>query len=163
MKILWKSAHPGMPTGYGQQSALILPRLKALGHELAVVITHGQENHASYWNGIPVFGASGYTSIGEDTVGGDYERFGADLVVTFFCTWQAQFPATVAEHAHPAPDERGLRPDVVGGLRDRRGHRGDARGHVTAPAGRSCAPGARPAHAPTTSANHWTRCTCRTG
>ena len=93
MRILWKSAHPSMPTGYGQQSALILPRLKALGHELAVSITHGQENHASYWNGIPVFGASGYTSLGEDTVGGDYEAFGADLVVTFFCTWQVQFPA----------------------------------------------------------------------
>lgn len=92
MRILWKSAYPGMPTGYGQQSALILPRLKALGHELAVSVTFGQEGHGSFWNGIPVFGASGYTSIGEDTVGGDYERFGADLVITFLCTWQAQHP-----------------------------------------------------------------------
>jgi hypothetical protein len=92
LRLLWKSAYPGMPTGYGQQSALILPRLKALGHELAVSITFGQEGHTSYWNGIPVFGASGYTSLGEDTVGGDYERFGADLCITFMCTWQSQSP-----------------------------------------------------------------------
>jgi glycosyltransferase involved in cell wall biosynthesis len=92
MRILWKSAYPGMPTGYGQQSALILPRLKALGHELAVSVTFGQEGHTSYWNGIPVFGASGYTNIGEDTVGGDYERFGAELCITFMCTWQSQSP-----------------------------------------------------------------------
>jgi glycosyltransferase involved in cell wall biosynthesis len=92
MRILWKSAYPGMPTGYGQQSALILPRLKALGHELAVSVTFGQIGHTSYWNGIPVFGASGYTEIGEDTVGGDYERWNADLVITFMCTWITQHP-----------------------------------------------------------------------
>ena len=92
MRILWKSAYPGMPTGYGQQSALILPRLKALGHEVAVSITCGQEGHSAYWNGIPVLGASGYTGLGEDTVGGDYERWNADLCITFMCTWNSSFP-----------------------------------------------------------------------
>ena len=92
MRILWKSAYPGMQTGYGQQSALILPRLKALGHELAVSVTFGQEGHHSYWNGIPVLGASGYTDLGEDTVGGDYESFEADLCITFMCTWNSKFP-----------------------------------------------------------------------
>jgi glycosyltransferase involved in cell wall biosynthesis len=89
---LWKSAYPGMPTGYGQQSALILPRLKALGHEVAVSMTWGEVGHTSYWNGIPVFGASGYTENGEDTVGGDYHQWNADLCITFMCTWRLVNP-----------------------------------------------------------------------
>ena len=92
MKILWKSCYPGMQTGYGQQSALILPRLKALGHEVAVSCDYGQVGHTSFWNGIGVFGTSGYTMMGEDTVAGDAALFGADLVITFLCTWQLQHP-----------------------------------------------------------------------
>lgn len=92
MKILWKSAHPDMPTGYGTQTALILPRLKALGHDMAVSVTAGQDQHFSWWQGIPVFGRSGFTEMGEDTMRGDYAAFGADLMVTFFCTWATKFP-----------------------------------------------------------------------
>ena len=92
MRILWKSGHPEMPTGYGQQTALILPRLKALGHEVAVSCTAGQISHPGWWQGIPVFGCSPYADMGEDTVGGDYERFNADLCVTFLCTWVLKFP-----------------------------------------------------------------------
>lgn len=92
MKILWKSAHPDMPTGYGNQTALTLPRLKALGHEVAVSVTAGQDGHFSFWQGIPVFGRSGYTDLGEDTMGGDYAAFDADLLVTLFCTWVTKHP-----------------------------------------------------------------------
>ena len=92
MIILWKSAYRGMHTGYGQQSALILPRLKALGHEPAVSITWGECGHPSYWNGIPILGCSGYTENGEDTVGGDYNAWGADLLITFMCTWRIVNP-----------------------------------------------------------------------
>ena len=70
-KILWKSAHPDAPFGYGSQSALLLPRLKALGYDLAVSCTNGQTSHHSFWRDIPVFGGSGYTEMGEDTVGGE--------------------------------------------------------------------------------------------
>ena len=88
MKILWKSCHPDMATGYGSQSALLLPRLKELGHDIAVSCTAGQEGHHSFWNGIPVFGHTRYTEMAEDTVGGDFEAFGADLAITFLCTWR---------------------------------------------------------------------------
>lgn len=92
MRILWKSAHPDMATGYGTQSALILPRLKALGHEVAVSVTAGQDGHFSFWQGIPVFGRSSYTDLGEDTVREDASAFKADLVITFFCTWVSKYP-----------------------------------------------------------------------
>lgn len=92
MKILWKSGHPDIGTGYGQQTALIVPRLQALGHDMAISVTWGQEQHHSFWRGIPVFGCSSYTDLGEDTVGGDYEAFGADLCISFLCTWVIQHP-----------------------------------------------------------------------
>jgi len=81
-----------MPTGYSAQSALLLPRLKALGHEMAVSCTAGQISHHSFWQGIPVFGCSAYTEMGEDTVGQDYQAFGADLCITFLCTWRLVHP-----------------------------------------------------------------------
>lgn len=92
MKILWKSGHPEMPTGYGQQTALVLPRLKAAGHEIAISCTAGQVSHPGFWNGIPVFGCSPYTEMGEDTMAGDAHAFGADLVITFLCTWVLKYP-----------------------------------------------------------------------
>ena len=58
MRILWHGPHPDMPTGYGTQTALILPRLQALGHEVAVSATAGQDNHPGHWRGIPIFPCS---------------------------------------------------------------------------------------------------------
>ena len=69
MRILWWSAHPDMPTGYGSQTTLLLPRLKALGHEVAVAVTAGQDSHPSMWGDrIPVFPRSPYADIGEDLI-----------------------------------------------------------------------------------------------
>ncbi len=99
MKILWKSSYPGwdgqqpgVGTGYATQSALLLPRLKALGHDLAVSCTFGQIGHMGQWQGIPVFGCSGYTKLGEDTLRGDYDTFKADLCISFCCHWVSEHP-----------------------------------------------------------------------
>lgn len=92
MKILWHSAHPAMRTGYGTQSALILPRLKALGYEIAIHCTAGQTGFPGQWEGMPVFGNSGYTEMGEDTVGPAYGMWNADLCITFMCTWNSKMP-----------------------------------------------------------------------
>lgn len=90
-KILWKSAHPEMGTGYATQTALIVERLKASGYEVAISVTAGQDGHFSFWHGIPVFGRTGYTDLGEDTVREDAADWEADLVVTFFCTWVSKY------------------------------------------------------------------------
>jgi glycosyltransferase involved in cell wall biosynthesis len=82
-----------MPTGYGTQTALLLPRLKAMGHDLAVSATAGQPNHPGYWQGIPVFPCTTYADVGEDVVAGHYRQFKADLVITFLCTWLLSYPA----------------------------------------------------------------------
>lgn len=92
MRILWHSAHPGMRTGYGTQTALMLPRLQALGHQVAVSATAGQTLHPGFWNGIPVFPNTTYADVGEDLVANHYAQFKADLVITFLCTWLLQYP-----------------------------------------------------------------------
>lgn len=93
MRILIHSAHPDMPTGYANQTALLLPRLKALGHDVAVSATAGQDNHPGFWQGIPVFPCTTYADVGEDVVYGHYQEFKADLVITLLCTWLLKYPA----------------------------------------------------------------------
>lgn len=92
MRILWHSAHPAMPTGYGNQTALILPRLRNLGHEIAISATAGTESYPSAWRDMPVFPKTPYADIGEDVVAGHAERWKADLVVTLLCTWIIRYP-----------------------------------------------------------------------
>lgn len=85
-----------MPTGYGTQTALLLPRLAALGHKLAVSITAGQDSHPGTWRGrddagnvhaFPILPKTPYADLGLDVVNAHYGAFDADLVVTFLCTW----------------------------------------------------------------------------
>jgi glycosyltransferase involved in cell wall biosynthesis len=92
VKILAHCPYPTMPTGYAGQMALVLPRLKALGYDLAVSLTAGQDSHPGFWDGIPVFPCTPYADVGEDVVAGHYNMFGADLVVTFLCTWLLKYP-----------------------------------------------------------------------
>jgi glycosyltransferase involved in cell wall biosynthesis len=81
-----------MPTGYGGQTALLLPRFRTMGHEVAVSATAGQPNHPGWWNGIPVYPCTTYADVGEDVVAHHYAHFKADIVFTFLCTWLLQYP-----------------------------------------------------------------------
>lgn len=67
MKLLWHSNAPWAATGYGQQTAQVLPRLAAAGHEVACSAFYGLHGSALDWNGIRVYpgGADGF---GNDVV-----------------------------------------------------------------------------------------------
>ena len=101
MRILWHGCypgwdsdgqHPGFPTGYASQTAMLLPRFKQLGHQVAVSATAGQDCRPGWWNGIPVFPCTPYADVGEDTVIGNYHQFKADIVFTFMDTWLINYP-----------------------------------------------------------------------
>jgi len=87
VRILFHTAPPQMPTGYATQAGLIIPRLAALGHEVAVSASAGIESHQSRWRNFRVYGKTPYADFGEDVVQGHARDFGADLVITFLCTW----------------------------------------------------------------------------
>jgi len=87
MRILFHTAPPMLPTGYASQASLIIPRLAALGHEVAISATACIESHQSKWRNFRIYPKTPYADFGEDVVSGHYRDFNADLVVTFLCTW----------------------------------------------------------------------------
>lgn len=82
MKILWHSNAPFAPTGYGAQTAYFAPRIKALGHDVAISAFYGLEGATIEWNGMTVYPT-------------DHTRFG-----------KAMLPYYVGHHANGEVDPR---------------------------------------------------------
>ena len=67
MKLLWHSVHPAVGSGYGTQTATFAPRIKDMGHDLAISAYYGIQGFMSQWRGIKVYPAYG-KAYGTDTV-----------------------------------------------------------------------------------------------
>lgn len=59
MKIIWHSNASWVPSGYGQQTALFTPRLRDLGHDVAVSCYYGLSGSGLVWNGIKHYPGDG--------------------------------------------------------------------------------------------------------
>lgn len=55
MKILWHSNAPWAPTGYGQQTALFTPKIRALGNDVAISAFWGLGGSKMEWEGMKVY------------------------------------------------------------------------------------------------------------
>lgn len=87
MKVLWHSNAPWSNTGYGNQTNLYVPRLKAGGHEVAVSAFYGLAGHVLNWlEGIRVF-PCGNHPYGADMVGVHAKVHQSDVVVTLMDVW----------------------------------------------------------------------------
>lgn len=89
MKVFWYSNAPFCATGYGQQTALMLPRLRAAGHEVAVLANYGVNGAVLDWQGFKVY-PSGQEAFSNDVVGGfarDWFDGEPGLVITLYDTW----------------------------------------------------------------------------
>ena len=91
MKLTWLSNSPWFPTGYGNQTALFVPRLqKKLGHELAVIAFAGLQGGILYWTDeMPVY-PSGFDPYGNDVVAAHSMHFGADVCISLMDAWVNQ-------------------------------------------------------------------------
>jgi FkbM family methyltransferase len=67
IKILWHSVAPWAPTGYGQQTGIFAPRIKAMGHDLALSVYYGLQGSEFQWNGITCY-PSYNASYGSDVI-----------------------------------------------------------------------------------------------
>lgn len=85
MRILWLGNAPWAGSGYGEQTAMFLPRLQALGHDVACVANYGLQAGVTEWNGIPVYPGDGNWC--NRTIGTFAEHFQADLVLTLHDAW----------------------------------------------------------------------------
>lgn len=86
MRILWMSNAPWAPTGYANQTRLFVPRLKALGHEMAIFAFYGLAGGMLHWNGMRVY-PSGFHSYGQDVMTGHAQHFGADILLSLMDAW----------------------------------------------------------------------------
>lgn len=86
MKILFLSNAAHVPTGYGNQTQVNVPRLKALGHDLSVMAFYGLQGAPSNWDGILVLPAS-HNAYGNDVIVADAMYVQADIVISLMDVW----------------------------------------------------------------------------
>ncbi|NBW10470.1 MAG: glycosyltransferase [Caulobacteraceae bacterium] len=84
MRIGWYSNAPHIPSGYGQQTAQVLLRMKQDGHEVAVASNHGAAASLT-WEGIPVF-ADGLKQYSIDIFPQQLKAWGG-LSIGLFDAW----------------------------------------------------------------------------
>jgi glycosyltransferase involved in cell wall biosynthesis len=88
MRILWHSCAPWLKSGYGQQTAIFAPRIKALGHEIAISGYAGQVHGKTVWqDGIMVFPGGINGAIGMDVIAYWYETAQADACIALTDAW----------------------------------------------------------------------------
>ncbi len=85
MRILWLSNPPWVGSGYGEQSGLFIPRLQAMGHEVAAVANFGLQGVQQEWNGLTVYPAD--NEWGNRTTKTYADHFKADLVIALCDAW----------------------------------------------------------------------------
>jgi glycosyltransferase involved in cell wall biosynthesis len=86
MRIAWFSNAPWVPSGYGVQTGLMVPRIKSLGHDVCVIANCGLEGTVLDWNGIPVYPRA-FGGIDAALIQQQIKDFGADIVISFYDAW----------------------------------------------------------------------------
>jgi glycosyltransferase involved in cell wall biosynthesis len=86
MRILWMSNAPWSSSGYGQQTALFLPRLKNLGHEMGCFAYYGLEGGGLNLNGVAYYPRMGHP-YGNDVSVAHYQMHRAELMISLMDVW----------------------------------------------------------------------------
>ena len=83
MRILWLSNSPMVGSGYGEQTALFAPRLRDMGHDVAIAANFGIHGATTFWDGMPVFSAQQHN----ETISTFARHWKADWVITLYDSW----------------------------------------------------------------------------
>lgn len=92
MRIAWFSNSPFNSSGYGVQTKLFLPRLQALGHDMACIGQWGVEGGIITWAGskdgpgIPIF-PKGLHKYSMDVISSHSQKWNADIMISLFDSW----------------------------------------------------------------------------
>jgi len=81
MKILWHSNAPFAPSGYGVQTALFVPRIAALGHEIVISSPYSFGGSPITWEDFLVLPAV-RDQAGNDVMVANYRFHECDLLIT---------------------------------------------------------------------------------
>ncbi len=86
MKINWFSNAAHAPTGYGNQTRLFLPRLKALGHDMTLSAFYGLQGGPMVIDGIHVYPLVGHP-YGQDVMQAHATHAGSDIIISLIDAW----------------------------------------------------------------------------
>jgi glycosyltransferase involved in cell wall biosynthesis len=86
MRISILSNAPWTNSGYGNQTKLVLPHLKNLGHEVSVQAFFGHQGSPINYNGVTVYG-TGSHPFGMDVVRAHANNFKSDFVISNMDAW----------------------------------------------------------------------------
>jgi glycosyltransferase involved in cell wall biosynthesis len=89
MRINILANAPWARTGYGVQTALFAPRIKALGYEVSITAYYGLEGAVLTWNDMPVF-PKAYDPYANDIMSANAKAFNSDIMLTNMDTWVIQ-------------------------------------------------------------------------
>jgi glycosyltransferase involved in cell wall biosynthesis len=85
MRILWLGNPPCSASGYGEQAALSIPRLQALGHDLAVTCNWGLQGAVMQREGLTCYPSDEHW--GNKTIATFAEHHQADLILALCDAW----------------------------------------------------------------------------
>jgi glycosyltransferase involved in cell wall biosynthesis len=86
MNINWFSNSIWARTGYGNQTALFVPRLRKLGHQMSVTAFYGLEGSIINLDGIPIY-PRGHMAYGQDIWSAHAHHAGADVCISLMDAW----------------------------------------------------------------------------
>ncbi len=86
LKFCWLSNAPWWSSGYGVQTNMFVPKMKADGHDPAIIGYAGLSGNVINYNGIPVF-PQALHPYGQDIWMEHARRYGANLVFTLTDAW----------------------------------------------------------------------------
>jgi glycosyltransferase involved in cell wall biosynthesis len=97
LRILLHTNAPWAPTGYGQQAAILAPRLRSLGHEVVISTFYGLHGRPTGWEGFTIL-PGGLDGYGNDIVWNHARHVKADLILILVDAWVIQVPADLGIH-----------------------------------------------------------------
>ena len=101
LRVNFFSNAPFVPTGYGNQTKLTVPRLRNLGHELSISAFYGTQGGITAFDGMVVYPQCKHP-YGQDVIGAHAEHAKADVIITLMDAWVVQ-PENIPPHIewHP--------------------------------------------------------------
>lgn len=107
-RISWFSNAPWEPSGYGQQTALMVPELQRLGYDMAITAFHGLQGASLPWHtekshaeGLPAVNVypNWWHTWGSDVMTPHAMQFRAPVVISLFDIWVADLDM-IGQAAH---------------------------------------------------------------
>lgn len=120
-RLLWLGNPPWVGSGYGEQAALFVPRLRDQGHDIAVLCNWGLQGRETRWNGVTCYPADGeWGNVNLPTFADQHQ---ADQVIALCDAWVMKpdaWPEGLSAAIWAPVDHWPIPPPVLGCLRHER-------------------------------------------